>query len=314
MVGLSGKTLFNIAMTPTTLFNRYLWLIELLSCSKGLSKSEIDSRWANSVFNDDGKGTIPRRTFIRMKDNILSLFDIQIVYDRKEKKYHIENDISGCNKNTQFLLSAFAVNQMVSENRDLADRILLEDTPAGSNIFLPEITTAMRENRRLSITYQNYEMQTAREFEIEPYALRYFGRRWYVLAHTDFHNSLRLYALDRMKDVKISDKLFKPPEDFSADDYFSRYFGVIVTDGKAENIQLKTTDTRAKYLRSLPLHRSQKEIAANLFELHLVPTDDFINAVRAMETEVEIVSPDWLRKRLLQDAKDLVKKYCKKIL
>ncbi|MBR3799527.1 MAG: WYL domain-containing protein [Bacteroidales bacterium] len=300
-------------MTPTTLFARYLWLIELLSYSKGLSKSEIDSRWANSVFNDDGKGTIPRRTFIRMKDNILSLFDIQIVYDRKEKKYHIENDISGCNKNTQFLLSAFAVNQMVSENRDLADRILLEDTPAGSNIFLPEITTAMRENRRLSITYQNYEMQTAREFEIEPYALRYFGRRWYVLAHTDFHNSLRLYALDRMKDVKISDKLFKLPEDFSADDYFSRYFGVIVTDGKAENIQLKTTDTRAKYLRSLPLHRSQKEIASNLFELHLVPTDDFINAVRAMGTEVEIVSPDWVRKRLLQDAKDLVKKYSKKL-
>ena len=285
-----------------------------MSYSKGLSKNEIDSRWANSVINDDGETTIPRRTFIRMKDNILCLFDIKIEYDRKEKKYYIENDISGCNKNTQFLLSAFAVNQMVSENRDLADRILLENTPTGSNIFLPEITTAMRENRRLSITYQSYEMQTAREFEIEPYALRYFGRRWYVLAHTDFHNSLRLYALDRMNDVKISDKLFKLPTDFSADDYFSRYFGMIVTDGKAENIQLKTSDTRAKYLRSLPLHRSQKEIASNLFELHLVPTDDFINAVRAMGTEVEVVSPDWLRKRLLKEAKDLVKKYSKKIL
>ena len=301
-------------MTPTSLFARYLWLIELLSYSNGLSKNEIDSRWANSLINDDGETTIPRRTFIRMKENISKLFDIQIGYDRKEGKYYIEDDISGCNKNTQFLLSAFAVNQMVSENRDLADRILLEDTPAGSNIFLPEITTAMRENRRLSITYQNYEMQTAREFEIEPYALRYFGRRWYVLAHTDFHNSLRLYALDRMKDVKISDKLFNLPEDFSADDYFSRYFGVIVTDAKAENIQLKTTDTRAKYLRSLPLHRSQKEIASNLFELHLVPTDDFINAVRAMGAEVEIVSPDWVRKRLLQEAKDMVKKYSKKIL
>ena len=300
-------------MTPTTLFARYLWLIELLSYSNGLSKNEIDSRWKKSSLNEKGETTIPRHTFIRMKDNILSLFDIQIGYDRKEKKYYIENDISGCNKNTQFLLSAFAVNQMISGNSDLADRILLEDTPAGSNIFLPEITTAMRENRRLSITYQNYEMQTAREFEIEPYALRYFGRRWYVLAHTDFHNSLRLYALDRMKDVKISDNLFKLPEDFSADDYFSRYFGVIVTDAKAENIQLKTTDTRAKYLRSLPLHHSQKEIASNLFELHLVPTDDFINAVRAMGTEVEMISPDWLRKKLLQEAKDMVKKYSKKL-
>lgn len=263
----------------------------------------------NELLVRNNNEEIPRRTFIRTKEAIEDIFSVQIKYDRQRDKYYIENG----KETYEFLRSAFAVNQMVSENRDLADRILLEDTPTGSNVFLPEITTAMRENRRLSITYQNYEMQTAREFEIEPYALRYFGRRWYVLAHTDFHNSLRLYALDRMKDVKISDKLFKLPEDFSADDYFSRYFGVIVTDGKAENIQLKTSDTRAKYLRSLPLHRSQKEIASNLFELHLVPTDDFINAVRAMGTEVEVLSPDWVRKRLLQDAKDLVKKYSKKL-
>jgi hypothetical protein len=301
-------------MTPTSLFARYLWLIELLSYSNGLSKNEIDSRWASSVINDDGETTIPRRTFIRMKENISKLFDIQIGYDRKEDRYYIEDDISGCNKNTQFLLSAFAVNQMASENRDLADRIVLEDTPAGSNIFLPEITTAMRENSRLSITYQSYEMQTARDFEIEPYALRYFGRRWYVLARTDFHASLRLYALDRMDDVKITNKFFKLPADFYADDYFSRYFGVIMNDGKVEKVLLKTTYLRAKYLNSLPLHSIQKEVAPNLFELCLVPTDDFINALRAMGSEVEVVSPDWLRKRLLQDAKDLVKKYSKKIL
>lgn len=292
-------------MTPTTLFKRYVWLLELLlDNSNGYSMKEI-----NELLVRNNNEEIPRRTFIRTKEAIEDIFSVQIKYDRQRDKYYIENG----KETYEFLRSAFAVNQMVSENRDLAERILLEDTSAGSNIFLPEITTAMRENRRLSITYQSYEMQTAREFEIEPYALRYFGRRWYVLAHTDFHNSLRLYALDRMKDVKISDKLFKLPEDFSADDYFSRYFGVIVTDGKAENIQLKTTDTRAKYLRSLPLHRSQKEIASNLFELHLVPTDDFINAVRAMGKEVEVISPSWLRKRLLQDAKDLVKKYSKKL-
>lgn len=157
-------------------------------------------------------------------------------------------------------------------------------------------------------------MQTAREFEIEPYALRYFGRRWYVLAHTDFHTSLRLYALDRMDDVKITNKFFKLPADFYADDYFSRYFGVIMNDGKVEKILLRTTDLRTKYLNSLPLHSTQKEVAPNLFELCLVLTDDFINALRAMGAEVEVVSPDWLRKRLLKDAKEMVKKYSKKIL
>ena len=292
-------------MTPTTLFKRYVWLLELLlDNSNGYSLKEINESLAR-----ENEEEIPRRTFIRTKEAIEDIFSVQIKYDRQRDKYYIENG----KETYEFLLSAFAVNQMVSENRDLADRILLEDTPAGSNIFLPEITTAMRENRRLSITYQNYEMQTAREFEIEPYALRYFGRRWYVLAHTDFHASLRLYALDRMDDVKITNKFFKLPADFFADDYFSRYFGVIMNDGKAEKVLLRTTDLRAKYLNSLPLHSTQKEVEPNLFELCLVPTDDFINALRTMGAEVEVVSPDWLRKRLLQDAKEMVKKYSKKL-
>lgn len=89
-------------MTPTSLFSRYLWLIELLSYSNGLSKNEIDSRWANSVLNDDGETTIPRRTFIRMKENILSLFDIQIVYDRKEKNTILRTTFRGVTKALNF--------------------------------------------------------------------------------------------------------------------------------------------------------------------------------------------------------------------
>lgn len=299
-------------MTPTSLFKKYLWLVEKLSY-QSLSKKEIDYQWHKSELNEEHEDEIPRRTFIRMKDAISDLFEIQIEYDRKDGKYYIEKDFDKKSDEIRdYLLSVFAVNQMISDNSDLSDRILLEDTASGSNLFLPEITSAMRDCRCLSITYQSYEMHTAREFEIEPYALRYFGRRWYVLARTDFHDSLRLYALDRMNNVKISDKSFKLPSDFSAEDYFARYFGMIITDGKIENVQLRTTDLRAKYLKSLPLHRTQKEIGTNLFELNLVPTDDFINALRAMGPEIEVVSPDWLRKRLLQDAKDLVKKYSKK--
>lgn len=291
-------------MTPTSLFERYIWLLELLmGNSNGFSLKEINEQWTRKN-NDE----IPRRTFIRTKEAVEELFSVQIKYDRQRDKYNIENG-----KDTyDFLRSAFAVNRMISENSDLQDRIILEDTPYGSNLFLSEITSAMRDCLRLSITYQSHEMKTKREFEVEPYALRYFGRRWYLLANTDFHASLRLYALDRMINVKITNKSFKLPTDFSADDYFSHYFGMIINDDKVENVELRTSDLRAKYLRSLPLHHTQNEIEPNLFRIRLVPTDDFINAIRALGSEVEITSPEWLRKRLLQDAKDMVKKYSKK--
>jgi len=296
-------------MTPTDLFNKYLWLVELLLHGRQLSKAEIDEYWAASEFGD-GEHGIPRRTFIRMKEAISDLFDLHIEYSRSKDKYYIEEGFTERHKRTrQFLLEAFAVNHLLRENKDLEERIILEDVTADSNLFLSEITAAMRENQRIAITYQSYDMLTAREFEIEPFALRYFNRRWYVLARTDFHTTLYLYALDRMKAVKMTGKTFKLPTDFSAQEHFSHYFGVMTTEGTVETICLKTTELRAKYLRSLPLHHSLKETTPNRFELRLVPTPDFINALRAMGTEVEVLRPAWLRKQLLQEAKEMVAKY-----
>ena len=301
-------------MTPTALFNRYIWLVELLSYSKGLSLEEINKRWRNSGLNEDPDCEgIPRRTFIRMKEAIASLFDINIKYSRLNDKYYIDNEGVVRNKSTRdFLLSAFAVNRLVSENSDLSDRILLEETPPASNRFLPEITAAMRENHRIAITYQSFEMLSPREFEIEPFALRYFGRRWYVLAHTDFHTQLHLYALDRMKTVQLTDTPFTLPADFSAQSHFYPFFGMILTDGDIEMVLLKTTESRAQYLRSLPLHHSQKETEPLHFELCLVPTPDFIGALRAMGSGVEVLKPLWLRQQLLEEAKEMVKRYSHK--
>ena len=80
-------------MTPTALFNRYIWLVELLSYSKGLSLEEINKRWRNSGLNENPncKG-IPRRTFIRMKEAIASMFDINIKYSRLDDKYYIDDE------------------------------------------------------------------------------------------------------------------------------------------------------------------------------------------------------------------------------
>lgn len=296
-------------MTPTDLFNKYLWLVELLSHGRQFSKADIDAYWKVSEFGD-GKHGIPRRTFIRMKEAIFDLFDLQIEYSRSKDKYYLEEGFTERHKHTrQFLLEAFAVSHLLRENKDLDERIILENVAAGSNQFLPEITSAMRGNHRLAITYQSYDMLTAREFEIEPFALRYFGHRWYVLARTDFHSSLYLYALDRMKAVEVTSKTFKLPADFSAQEHFSRYFGVMTTEGTVETICLKATELRAKYLRSLPLHHSQKETTPNCFELRLIITPDFVNALRAMGTGVEVLRPAWLRKQLLQEAKELVAKY-----
>lgn len=300
-------------MTPTSLFNRYLWLVELLSYSNGLPKSEIDRRWAVSPLNENpDEEVIPRRTFIRMKEAIYALFGLEIKYNRSNDKYYIAEAPTDRNMTTRrFLLSAFSVNHLLRENQDLLPRILMDNVSSGGNDFLQDITAAMRENHRISIIYQSFEMQQAREFEVCPYALRYANHRWYLLAKTDFHTSLRLYALDRMSAVTATDKTFHLPQDFDAEDFFSRFFGAMITDAEVETIRLKANNFRTPYLRSLPLHHSQKEIRPSEFELRLVPTPDFLQTLRSIGPDIEVTHPKWLREMFRNEAKAMAKIYAK---
>ncbi len=302
-------------MTPTNLFNRYLWLLEQLSPNRRLTKEEIDRLWEKSALNENGEEEIPRRTFARMRDAIEELFGIRIACDRSSNVYYIVDDPEEQTRNVRkFLLSAFSVNHLLRENRNLMPRILMDNVSVGGNTFLEDITTAMRDNHRIAIVYQSFEMQTAREFEVCPYALRYANHRWYLLAKADFHKTLRFYALDRMRAVTATNKTFSLPKDFDASDYFSRFFGAMMTDAEVETIRLKTNDFRTPYLRSLPLHHSQKEIRPGEFELRLVPTPDFLQALRSIGPDIEITHPKWLREQFLDEARMLMKRYSGKEL
>ena len=300
-------------MTPTNLFNRYLWLVEQLSPNRRLTKEEIDRLWEKSAFNENGEVEIPRRTFARMRDAVEELFGIRIACDRSANVYYITDDPEEQTRNVRkFLLSAFSVNHLLRENRNLMPRILMDNVSEGGNTFLEDITSAMRDNHRIAIVYQSFEMQTAREFEVCPYALRYANHRWYLLAKADFHKTLRLYALDRMRAVTVTNKTFSLPKDFDASDFFSRFFGAMMTDAEVETIRLKANDFRTPYLRSLPLHHSQKEIRPSEFELRLVPTQDFLQALRSIGPDIEITHPKWLREQFLDEARTLMKRYGRK--
>jgi len=301
-------------MTPTNLFNRYLWLVEQLSPNRRLTKEEIDRLWEKSALNKNGEKTIPRRTFARMREAIEELFGIRIACDRSANVYHIADNLEEQTRNIRkFLLSAFSVNHLLRENRNLMPRILMDNVSGDGNTFLEDITTAMRDNRRITIVYQSFEMQKAREFEVCPYALRYANHRWYLLVKADFHTTLRLYALDRMSAVTVTNKTFSLSKDFDASDYFSRFFGAMMMDAEVETIRLKANDFRTPYLRSLPLHHSQKEIRPGEFELRLVPTPDFLQALRSIGSDIEITHPKWLRKQFLDEARMLVKLYGKEL-
>ena len=90
------------------------------------------------------------------------------------------------------------------------------------------------------------------------------------------------------------------PKDFDGDTFFADCFGIIEGEGKkAEKVLLKVYKNQASYIRSLPLHHSQKETENNpdysIFSYYIKPTFDLRQELLSHGAEVEILAPKWFR-------------------
>ena len=192
----------------------------------------------------------------------------------------------------------------------MKNRILVEKAPL-SEKFLTEVISAMRAGKVISLTYQSFYRPEPSTFSVRPYCVKYFKKRWYMLADSDL--GLRVYSLDRFVDMEELDQTFEIPEEFDAEGFFSNYFGVIVGDKKAEDVVIRVEPSQANYFRSSPKHHSQKAIEPidgwPAFTYHIAPTYDFKQEMLSHGAFVEVLSPEWFRDEISGDIADMASKY-----
>lgn len=309
---------------------RHIWILsELYQNPKGLTYKEFEERWKRSSQNVL-ETSLPKRTFQDCLRAIEETFDIDISSDARNGYHYriVQRDWLENDRVKDWLLSAFAVNGLLQDSRGLRERVMYEDIPSG-NDYLLEVLKAMRENHVLAMTYQDYFDKEPRDILLEPYCVRVFRQRWYVVGvmenepkgeePTELTNQghIRRYALDRVVKLESTDVTFKMPRDFSVSDYFADAFGIIVEPEEydIETIRMKVFDInhRREYLRSLPLHESQKEVEQHkdysVFELRVAPTYDFIKEILSMGGEVEVISPTYVRQEVEHRAEELLARY-----
>ena len=264
--------------------------------------AQIRELWRRSSVNELGN-TLPARTFSNHIEAISDIFGIEIVCDRRDNTYRIENeeDMDGTGIRS-WMLDALSLNSLLNESAGMKDRIFFESVPS-SHQFLATVIQAIRDNRKLKVRYQGYRMEKERTFELEPYFIREFKRRWYLYGHKDYDKDFKphMYALDRMLEVDILPDTFKMPEDLDAKAWFQSLYGIRkYNDMKSQQVLLKVYGKQVRYFRSLPLHSSQEEVETHkgysVFAYNLAPDYDFKQDVLSFGDTVEVLEPAELRK------------------
>ena len=281
-------------MSTAGLINRYVWFVTTIYNRGPISLEEIQHRYESQF----GRGEeLSERQFHRYTDAVEELFDIEIKYSRTQRGYVVADregiDNMGMRK---WLIQTFSVNNILHESQDLKNRILLENVPSGQR-HLTTIVDAMRESVALLMTYHSFHRDEPSIFEVEPYCVKLFEQRWYMLGKSEGYDELRLYALDRIKALEPIERKFKLPRKFDAEKFFEDYYGIIIGDEDFDvcPVALKIDSWQSKYLRTLPLHHTQVEVECNeeysIFEYRLCPSFDFRQKLLSMGGSVEVLAP-----------------------
>lgn len=296
------------------LLNKYVWLVETIYRAKHITFEEINAKW---VDNDLSEGLeLPLRTFHKWRVAVEEMFGLIIDCRRKGGyHYYIANaeELQGGNIRN-WLLNTISVSNLLIDNQHIKDRILLEDIPSGQE-YLADIIGAMKNGHTITITYQNYWHKKSYSFDVEPYCVKLFKQRWYVVGRTPYYDQIRIYSLDRIMELEVDeDKKFKMPKDFSPEEFFQDYYGIIVdNDISPETIKLKVSSSQANYIRAVPFHLSQQEVERNenysIFELWLRPTSDLLREILWHGNDIEVLEPIEFRNEIASKIEEINQKY-----
>lgn len=308
----------------SNLFGRYVWLIDLLRQHKRLTYKEINAKWQKSGLSYGEGDELPLRTFHNHRNAIRDIFDVSIEIDKSVPgyQYHIEgSEQLQDDALRSWLIDSYATLNQLQADKKLKGRIQFENIPSGSK-WLTLFMQAMREDRAVEITHQGFGRDEAKTFVIEPYHLKVSQRRWYIIANNPYfvdYNErysrelpeVRVYGLDRIQNAHILDTTFKMKPDFDITKFYEGCPGIIPSKAPTEHVVLRSYTP--DYLRSLPLHTSQKELEsddeATTFSYEVKVTYDFVRLIMQEGDQVEVLEPTSLREQMQRLAETLTTYY-----
>lgn len=307
------------------LIGKYIWLVQSLIAAGGggMTFKELNEKYSRRFGQ-----AYSRRTFNNHRLAVADLFGIDIDCDRSTNRYFIpySGDVLDNNESIGWLVNTFTVNSLLSLGKErLSGRVSVEEIPSGQK-YLTAIMQAMEDGKELEIVYGKYSSDSSETLHVQPFAVKEHEKRWYLVAfcheragadrRNDDINAWRVYGLDRITSLQVTDVSFRMPKDFDVDGTFSQSYGIYFPKAgqKPVTIRFKVTDEEARYLRDLPIHRSQVEENAakgdgRIFRIRVIPNRNLTMEFCRHAGRLEVIEPEEVRLSVKEELEKAYKQY-----
>ena len=258
------------------------------------------------------------RTIQRDIEQIRFEFGIEIKYDRAKNGYFIDYENS-LNFEPFFRFLEIAgtaelLTDSLKENKEILQYVSFYGGGGLKGIeHLPSLLRAVKEHCKISFVHYNFHTGKKRKYTIKPYLLKEYENRWYVIGQWSKAKKLRTFGIDRIDNLTVLPETFNPDPDINPTEIFDSTIGVVYSPDKPQRIVLSFTPTQGKYIKTLPLHKSQEILVDDDTELRIslfvVPNYELKQIILKHGPTVKVLEPKRLANEIKEDLKQALKKY-----
>ena len=287
-------------MSKLIYFKRYLYVIDRLR-SRPCSFTQLQVHVRNKLDREDIDIDFEYaiRTFERDKKDIETLFGIHILYNRKDKNYFIDEDETE-NQSVTRMIDAFSIHHALQQGNKLSPSIFLEKRKSLGTEHINGIIHAIQNCFILQFTHQKHWEDFSTQREVKPIAVKESQQRWYLVALDMKDNIVKTFGLDRISNLKITDTKFKPIG-YNVEKEFQHAFGVETYEA-ADKVVLKFSKQQGNYVKTFPLHQSQRILEETedslIIEIFIHTTNDIKMELLKYGADVEVLEPIGLRNEI----------------
>lgn len=295
-------------MAGYTVLKRLERIVRTLDRKPYLSKDELLQR-----LQEEQNIQVTSRTLERDMRSLQYDFGINILYDRAENGYIIDY-LDKANLADFFRLADLhylgeLIKISMTDRNLLREKIVVEDGSGFRNLgYIQPLILAIQKGRTVRFNYRKFSDDLSSNMRhVVPLQMREYLNRWYLVGVRVGVGGLRTFGLDRMQGLVTAEK---NKTDIRTElRMLAKFDQIVGLDYNASKepvtVELNVDKRQINYLRSLPLHHSQRvkgQTGEGLYKVTfwLIPNFEFSMKLLGMGDQIEVVSPEWLRNEIKQ--------------
>lgn len=303
-------------MANYQIIRRFEIIMRLVNLHPYIKKEEIIQRLA-----EDYDIMVTARTLECDMNALATDFGIEITYDYTRRGYFLneqdENQIAGFLQFAGRIYLGDLLREGLTHYDELKQAVVLEDYSNFEGISkIKPVLSAIEDHHLISFNHENFQKETTTKYCISPFQLREYQGRWYVVGLPEGENHIKTFGLARISDLRtagksscIKSKYLKQLEKFD------QIIGLNY-DGsdKKEVIEILVSNSQYKYLKTLPLHASQRfeeqlTDGRTKISMSIIPNYELIMQLLKFGDQMEVIRPEKLRNKIKKIIENNLKIY-----